>query len=33
MDIKKIKKVAKIFEYLGASYEDSLILAIAFMEV
>lgn len=33
MDIKKIKEQAKIFEYLGANYEDSLILALAFMEV
>lgn len=33
MNIKKVKEVAKIFEYLGASYEDSLILALAFMGV
>ncbi len=29
MNIEEIKKQAKIFELLGATYEDSIILAMA----
>lgn len=33
MNIKEIKEQAKIFELLGADYENAFILAMAFMEV
>lgn len=33
MNIEEIKEQAKIFEMLGATYEDSIILAMAVMGV
>lgn len=33
MNIEEVLKQAKVFEELGASFEDSVILALAMLEV
>lgn len=33
MKVEQVKELAKIYELLGASYENSIILAMAILEV